>query len=78
MERSLRRRRSSTNLCLILFCLQEEPLSSNGIDAGQLGVRAVGSVESAVHSMHALEQRMELQFARDEDKKNQALLNAKC
>ena len=51
---------------------------SNGIDAGQLGVRAVGSVESAVHSMHALEQRMELQFARDEDKKNQALLNAKC
>ena len=45
---------------------------SNGIDAGQLGVRAVGSVESAVHSMHALEQRMELQFARDEDKKNQA------
>ena len=26
-----------TILCLILFCLQEEPLSRNGIDAGQLG-----------------------------------------
>ena len=27
-ERSPRKRRSSTILCLILFCLQEEPLSS--------------------------------------------------